>query len=117
MFSAIWDGLRCCHGPSIAARKRHGLPVPSASLRAGGMTEFRKTQRQRGWRNSLLLTQLRRLVGECFLDFFDHFADLWGQGALRFDAKIFLIFVEGARRIAQLESDIGEEYVRGGEIG
>jgi len=109
MFSAIWDGLRCCHGPSTAARKRHGPPV--------GMTEFRKTQRQRGWRNSLLLTQLRRLVGECFLDFFDHFADLWGQGALRFDAKIFLVFVEGARRIAQLEADIGEEHVRGGEIG
>ena len=58
-----------------------------------------------------------RLVGESFLDFFDHVADLGRHGALRFDAKIFLVFVEGARRVALLEPDIREEHMRGREIG
>ena len=31
MFSTIWDRLKCCHGPSTAARKRRGPTV--------GMTE------------------------------------------------------------------------------
>jgi len=58
-----------------------------------------------------------RLVGERFLDFLDHFADLRRQGSLWFDAKVFLVFVEGTWRVTQLEPDIGEEHVRGREIG
>jgi hypothetical protein len=56
-------------------------------------------------------------VGEGFLEFVDHVADLRRHGALRLNAKIFLVFVEGAGSIALLQPDIGEENVRGGEIG
>ena len=40
------------------------------------------------------------LVGERFLDFFDHVADLGRHGSLRLDAQIFLVFVECAGSVA-----------------
>jgi len=40
MVPTIWDGLRCCRGPSTAARKRRGPPI--------GMTEFGKCDDEEG---------------------------------------------------------------------
>ena len=42
----------------------------------------------------------KRLVRQSFLDFFDYVADLRGHGSLRFNSKIFLVFVEGAGGVA-----------------
>ena len=57
------------------------------------------------------------LVGQRLLDFFYHVADLGRHGSLRLNPKIFLVFMEGASGVALFQLDIGEEHVRGREIG
>jgi len=64
-----------------------------------------------------VLKKGKRSVGEGFLEFVDHVANLGGHGSLRLDAKIFLVFAEGPGAVAQLQQDIGEKHVGGGEIG
>ncbi len=92
MFSAIWDRLKCCRGPSTAARKRREPTV--------GMTELKNAMAKRGGVIIRSSPNKPWLVGERFLDFFDHIADLGRHGSLRLDAQIFLVFVECAGSVA-----------------
>jgi hypothetical protein len=65
--------------------------LPPAASRQDDILCGRRTD---GWRWD------ERLVGQRFLDFFHQVADLGRQGSLRLDAKIFLVFVEGAGGVA-----------------